>query len=66
MIVLGEQEENTIRLTDFDIELAIEKLKEGCALAPFWSDHIYKKLQSNLQNFYEENKSFYHKKGNQN
>jgi hypothetical protein len=58
MLILSEQEENAIQLTDFDIELAIDKLKEGFAVAPFWRDRIYAKLQNNLQNFFHERNRF--------
>lgn len=57
MLVLSEQEENKIQLTDFDLELAIDKLKAGCAVAPFWRDRIYEKLQNNLKAF-NNSKSF--------
>ncbi|HEY9770014.1 MAG TPA: MerR family transcriptional regulator [Coleofasciculaceae cyanobacterium] len=58
MLILSGQEENTIQLTDFDLELAIDKLNEGCAVAPFWRGRIYAKLQNNLQNFFHERNRF--------
>lgn len=54
MIVLSASENNAIQITDFNIELAIQKLEQGYAIAPFWYDIIHKKLQDNLQNFYRK------------
>ena len=62
MFVLSSEEENGIYITIFNVDLAVQKLKEGYAVAPFWRDRIYEKLQDNLQNFYSERSSFYHEK----
>ena len=50
MLLLDSQEEH-LKLVDFDINLASDKLKEGFAVIPFWLDRIYEKLQDSLQDF---------------
>ena len=62
MLVLSDNKENEIQLTNFDVELAIQKLEQGYAIAPFWRDRIYDKLQNNLKDFYRRKKSFHHEK----
>ncbi|WP_052055737.1 MerR family transcriptional regulator [Myxosarcina sp. GI1] len=57
MLVLDTEEKNTIHITNFDTELAVQKLQEGFAIAPFGRDRIYQKLQDNLQAFYRNRKS---------
>lgn len=42
---------NEIRIEDFNLELAIQKLKEGSPVIPFWCDRLYEKLQNNIQKF---------------
>ncbi len=62
MLILSDREENQIQLTDFNVELAIQKLEQGYTIAPFWRDRIYEKLQNNLKDFYCRKKSFHHSK----
>ena len=57
MLILSDREENQIQLTDFNVELAIQKLEQGYTITPFWRDRIYEKLQDNLQNFYSSKNS---------
>ncbi len=52
MLVLSDNEENAIQLTDFNVELAIQKLEQGYAIAPFWRDRIYEKLQNSIKDFH--------------
>lgn len=45
---------NEIQIEDFNLELAIQKLKEGSPVVPFCCDRIYNKLQNNIQKFHEK------------
>ncbi len=53
MFFLGLDNEE-VQLKNFDVELAKQKLEEGCPVVPFCCDLIYKELQKNLTYFYQE------------
>ncbi|WP_040897584.1 MerR family transcriptional regulator [Xenococcus sp. PCC 7305] len=42
-----------VRLENFNVELAKQKLEEGYPVIPFCCDRIYDKLQSNLKYFHQ-------------
>lgn len=53
MFFLGLDNEE-VQLKNFDVELAKQKLEEGCPVVPFCCDRIYDKLQDNLKGFHQE------------
>ncbi|MEM9276893.1 MAG: MerR family transcriptional regulator [Cyanobacteria bacterium P01_F01_bin.143] len=53
MFFLGLNNEE-IKLENFNVELAKQKLEEGYPVVPFCCDRIYDKLQYNLKYFHQE------------
>jgi len=50
-MLLLDSEKEPLKLVDFEINLASDKLQQGLAVIPFWLDRLYAKLQDSLQNF---------------